>query len=95
MPHYYKPHTKEWFAALNKVNPQQASQTEQIIKLAGSKNVCSVCGDEESREYQILKMKFARDVVASIRLCDDCRQIRGDTMGENFVPLSEGDATSN
>jgi hypothetical protein len=94
MPHYLKPHTKEWFAALKKVNPQQAAHTERIIQLAGSSDVCSVCGDEDSSEYQILKMKFDRDVVATIRLCDDCRSIRM-RKGEDFVPLTEGENSKN
>ena len=95
MPHYLKPHTKEWFAALKKVNPQQAAQTEQIIGLAGSSAVCSVCGDKESRDYQILKMKFDRDVVATIRLCDDCREIRKMGMGEDYAPITAGKDANN
>lgn len=90
MPHYLKPHTEEWFSALKKVNPQQEAQTARIVKLAGSSNVCSICGDEESREYQILKMKFSPDVVATIRLCGDCCEIRKISMGEDYAPIVAG-----
>jgi len=41
---YLKPHSPEWFAALEKVNPTQAAQTTQILSLAGRDDVCSICG---------------------------------------------------
>ncbi len=87
MPHYHKPHTDGWFAALQKANPQQAAHTLQIIKLAGSKEVCSVCGDKPASDYEILKMSFYPGVVATIRLCDDCHDLRKAGMQEDYKKL--------
>src|SRR5690606_27946673 len=95
MPHYHRPHSSEWFEALLEANPQQAQHTAQIVKLAGREDVCSVCGDIESQEYQILKMQFAPGVVASIRLCQDCKSIREGGFGEDFIPLHEEDDKKN
>lgn len=95
MTHYLKPHTAEWFAALRKFNPKQAAHAQQIIQLAGSPEVCSVCGDRGAKDYQILRQKFDNDMVATIRLCDDCRNIRRVTMSEDYISLSAGEGTTN
>ena len=89
MPHFHKPHSSEWFETLLRANPGQAQHTAQIIKLAGRNDICSVCGDVESGEYQILKMEFAPGVLATIRLCDDCKGIREQGLGESFIPLRD------
>ncbi len=90
MPHFHKPHSSEWFETLLRTNPAQAQHTAQIIKLAGRNDICSVCGDVESSEYQILKVEFAQGVLATIRLCDDCKGIRAQGLGESFIPLRDG-----
>ena len=53
MPSYSEPHSQEWFAALQKFNPQQAAMTSKIIELAGRLDVCSICGDEQSIVYTL------------------------------------------
>lgn len=83
-----KPHSQEWFSELEKVNPGQAAQTRQIIQMAGSNDVCSICGDEESNDY---KLDSEDTNVSSLRLCDDCLGIRKSMHGENFVPLQSSD----
>ena len=83
---YPKPDSDEWFAALRKFNPQQAAQTEQIIKLAGNDRVCSVCGDDPATDYRLVG-DLPADAVGTLRLCDDCRRIRGVGYGEEYEPL--------
>ncbi len=82
------PHSKEWFVALAKSNPQEATHTKQIIKSAGTPEVCSECGDAPAGDYEITNKWFATDTLATVRLCDDCLSIRATTQGEQFIPLS-------
>ncbi len=42
MTSYLNPHTREWFAELEKTNPLQAVQTRTIIQTAGRDDVCSI-----------------------------------------------------
>ena len=81
------PHTAEWFTALESCNAMQAAQTRQIIKLAGKSDVCSVCGDAPATDYKVDGAIFALDVGATVRLCDDCREIRKSSQGESFRKL--------
>jgi hypothetical protein len=84
---YPKPHSAEWFTALQGFNPQQAAATRQVLKSAGREDVCSVCGDDPASELKIFGDKLPANAVASIRLCDDCRRLRGSMHGENYEPL--------
>ena len=77
-----KPHSPAWFAALSKQNPQQAQHTRRIVELAGSAEVCSVCGDDPAQDYRVASANSG--AIDTIRLCDDCRAIR----------LNMGDATT-
>ena len=88
MANFLKPHTDEWFEALEKQNPAQAAQTKQLISLAGSKDVCSICGDEESKDYKLEGSQAAPGAAVSLRLCNDCLHIRKHVEGENFVPFT-------
>jgi hypothetical protein len=88
MSDYLKPHTPEWFAALKKTNPKQAIQTETILSAAGSKDVCSICGDEDSSDYRLAGDQAVVGVVSTLRLCKDCLGIRRSMHHENFVPLA-------
>ena len=38
------PHSENWFKALEKISPQQAAYTRQIVELVGDVEVCGVCG---------------------------------------------------
>lgn len=87
MSNYLKPHSPEWFAALEKVNPNQAAQTKQILSLAGRDDVCSICGDDPAEDYKLMSEQMISGVVATLRLCDDCLNIRRNMHGENFVPF--------
>jgi hypothetical protein len=81
-------HSKEWFAALAKLDPQQAAQTKQIVKSAGSPEVCSLCGEHPASDYEVTSKWFDENTPVTLRLCDDCLSIRATTEGERLVPLS-------
>ena len=82
------PHSKEWFAAIAKVNPQEAAHTKQVIKAAGTPEVCSECGGTPAVDYEITNKWFAPDIFATVRLCEDCMSTRATGEGEHFVPLA-------
>lgn len=84
---YLKPHSPEWFDALDKSNPKQAAQTRQILCAAGRDDVCSVCGDQPALDYTLVSEQAAASDVSTLKLCADCLVIRRDVHGENFVLL--------
>lgn len=83
---YPKPHSKEWFTALEAFNPRQAAMTRIAISKAGRDDVCSICGDDPATDYKFVDATIPKNAVATLRLCDDCRQIRLRD-GEKFAPL--------
>ena len=85
---HLKPHTSEWFKALETLNPRQASHTKHILSLAVSDAVCSICGDESNRDYKLVNQEAAHWPVSTMRLCDDCLEVRRTMHGENFVPVA-------
>jgi hypothetical protein len=87
MPLYLKPHSPEWFAALEAFDPVQAAQTHQILSLAGRDDVCSVCGDDPAKDYKLVAEGLDSKAVATIRLCDDCFKIRGMIDDGPYLPL--------
>jgi hypothetical protein len=87
MPLYPEPHSGEWLAALEAFDPAQAAHTRQIIKSAGRKDVCSICGDDPAADFKIVQENLPGNAVASIRLCGDCRAIRSAMHGERYEPL--------
>jgi hypothetical protein len=73
--------------ALDSFDPAQAAHTRQIIKSAGRKDVCSICGDDPAEDFRIVRENLPVSAVASIRLCGDCRNMRGAMYGESYEPL--------
>jgi hypothetical protein len=94
MPLHLKPNSEAWLTALAKIDPGQAAHARQIIKSAGSIEICSICGDSPSQDYQLVGIKLDEDAVATIRLCKDCLTIRRNTQGEEFIPFSSGTDSS-
>jgi hypothetical protein len=86
VPLFPKPHSPEWFAALEAFNPQQAAHTQQIVKLAGSSDVCSVCGDDPASAYKLTAPNMPAKAVGTIKLCADCLKLRS-AAGESFAPF--------
>jgi hypothetical protein len=84
---YLKPHSPEWFDVLEKSNPKQAAQTRQIVSASGREDVCSICGDMPALDYTLVAEQAASSAVSTLRLCQDCLDIRRAEYRENFVLL--------
>lgn len=84
---YLEPHSTEWFSTLDAFQPTQAAHTRQILKAAGRKDVCSICGDDPAEDFKIVEEKLAANAVASIRLCAGCRRLRQAMHAETYEPL--------
>lgn len=84
---YHRPHSDEWFQALEACNPVQAEVTRRTIAVAGRDDVCSICGDQPANDYQVTGEDLDDDAVATIRLCADCRGIREQMYSERFDPM--------
>ena len=89
MPNYLKPHTAAWFDALEKQNPKLANQTREVISKAGNNEVCSICGDEPAKDYQLQSEQVTTEMVETLKLCDDCLEIRKSMTGGGFQPLTD------
>lgn len=85
---HLSPHSKEWFEALGRLDPQQAAATKKMVKSAGSEHVCSLCGDRPASDYEVADKWFNADSPVTFRLCEDCLSIRATNEGERLVPLS-------
>jgi hypothetical protein len=89
MANYLKPHSAEWFAALDKVNPVQAGQTREILSLAGRDDVCSICGGHPAADYRLPEDQTTSASANTLRLCQDCVNIRREIHGEKLLPLGD------
>jgi hypothetical protein len=85
---HLRPHSKEWFAALTKLDPQQTNATRKMVKSAGSEDVCSMCGDRPASDYEVADKWFDADTPVTYRLCEDCLSIRATNEGERLLPLA-------
>lgn len=70
MKNVLKPHTSRWFDSLRKYNPVQASHTRMVLKLARTKDACSMCGASPCGDYAIGKTPRL-----TMRLCEICRKM--------------------
>lgn len=82
-----RPHSPEWFNALEIWNPKQAAMTKYITEQMGSHDVCSICGDDPAKDYRLPATHRPLGAVDTLRLCDDCLRIRRG-MGEPYDLLS-------
>ena len=89
MPFYFEPHTVEWFEALEAFDPSKAAITRMVVERLGSLDVCSICGDDPARDYQLIDRFMQRNAVATIRLCDDCLRIKRKVHKERFIPYRQ------
>ena len=86
-----RPHTAQWFAALEPWDPHQAGFTRSVIETAGSSEVCSICGDYPASVYRLGESDRPPYGVDTFRLCRDCFGTRTDT-GQHLDFLPEGSA---
>jgi hypothetical protein len=84
---YARPHSKEWFSALEKSDPGHAAHTRMIIKAQDNAEICSVCGAEDSCDFKIVHPVPAEHAVGTIRLCDQCRHTLEQRKGQSFAPF--------
>jgi hypothetical protein len=83
---YLEPHTPEWFIALDTFDLLKAAVTRQILKSAGRNDVCGICGGDPAADFRILGKSQSASTVATIRLCQDCRVMRG-MNGDVYEPF--------
>jgi hypothetical protein len=78
------PNSASWLASVEKLDFQKAAHTREVVRLAKSEAVCSICGDEPAADYVL--EGGAEGIV--LRLCEDCVTIRGEA-GEAFLPVGD------
>lgn len=83
---YLRPHSEEWFKALECSNAGQAHQTKAAIEKTGNRDICGMCGARPARDYKMIGSDLPKYAVATVRLCEDCHHIRRNS-GENFAPF--------
>lgn len=81
-----KPHTEEWFAALQLRNPNQAAMVRATLAAAGTTEVCSICGDDPATDVRLVEDGISVQDSLTFKLCDDCREIRS-AVGEQLEPV--------
>jgi len=91
MPLYFKPHTPEWFRALEANDPGKAQISKMAIEFAGHAEVCSLCGDSPAEDYELIDLDMEADAVATIRLCDVCLGIKTQLYKEILIPFMPRD----
>ena len=80
------PHTSKWFSPFAHWSPAQAAMTRHVVEAAGNLEICSICGDDPAADYRLPVDQRSPAGVDTLRLCDDCCQIR-EMGGEAFEPL--------
>nr|WP_082490298.1 YiiX/YebB-like N1pC/P60 family cysteine hydrolase [Methylobacterium sp. Leaf122] len=84
-----EPHTPSWWSVVDRVDPALAALSRQAVAKEGGIDVCSICGDRPAFRYRVVNGADAMPGVPSLRLCDDCTEIRRG-MGTELMPfLSE------
>lgn len=71
---HLRPHTPKWFQSLREWDPKQAAMVEAAIAVAGSVEICSICGDDPAHDYVVVNRPPAGP--GTIRLCDFCFGLR-------------------
>lgn len=82
-----KPHSPEWFAALERTNPAQGARTREALAQSGLCDGCSVCGDGPATDCVKVDPKPDAGMVATLRLCDDCRTVLIISRNETYAPV--------
>ncbi len=84
-----EPHTPYWWSVIDRVEPQLAALCRHAVASEGSANVCTSCGDQPASSYRLVNGAETMPGVPSLRLCDDCIEIRRG-MGNVLVPFLSG-----
>lgn len=71
-----QPHSEQWYLIVDRVEPNLAALTRLNVKAEGQVEVCSSCGDQPSASYRVVNGAQSMPGVPSLRLCNDCLEIR-------------------
>jgi hypothetical protein len=82
-----RPHTPEWFAALDVWDPLQAAMPRVAVRNATQPEVCSVCGDDPAADYRLHRRIRPPAGIDTLRLCEDCVKHRL-AFGGVYLPLT-------
>lgn len=85
---YLEPNTVEWLDALAAGDPVQAVRTRRIIAVAGSCDVCSLCGARPASDYWVVARKTDPSPVPTLRLCVECVGVRTMIYEQKLVPVN-------
>lgn len=78
-----EPHSREWFAKLQSINPAQAAMTRQMIQLSGTPHCCGICGEtDDVQDY-----KLVSDPTMTARFCNDCVENQKRMYGLSVDPI--------
>lgn len=83
---YLRPHSEEWFQAMECSDAKQAYSIKAAIEQYGSPEICSVCGDSQASDYKMVDANLPKYAVATLRLCEHCHYIRRNS-GDNYTPF--------
>lgn len=81
-----EPHSAYWYSIIDRVEPRLAALSRIVVDAEGSVDVCSSCGDQPARPYRLANSAETMPGVPSLRLCDECVEIRRD-MNNVLVPF--------
>ncbi|MGY4430661.1 hypothetical protein ACVWWO_003138 [Bradyrhizobium sp. F1.13.1] len=84
-----EPHTPYWCSVIDRVEPRLAALSRHAVSSEDSTDVCSSCGDHPAYPYRLVNGAEAMPGVPSLRLCDDCIEIRRG-MGDVLMPFLSG-----
>ncbi|WP_316214828.1 YiiX/YebB-like N1pC/P60 family cysteine hydrolase [Bradyrhizobium sp. SZCCHNR2035] len=79
-----QPHSPDWFSSMESWDPVKAAVTRFVIKQESREDVCSICGDDPAADYRLEKGFRPPGGPDTLRLCDDCLEIRR-SMGDPFT----------
>ena len=83
-----RPHTQEWFETLRQLNPSEVLRLEELFALAGSRDVCGVCGSQKAADYERLGLPQG-NCPGTFKLCTDCVDIQQALHGFSYSPMMD------
>ncbi|WP_194456388.1 YiiX/YebB-like N1pC/P60 family cysteine hydrolase [Bradyrhizobium sp. CCBAU 53421] len=81
-----EPHTEYWWSLIDRVEPKLAVLSRHAVSVEGRTDICSTCGDDPAKPYRVVNGAEHMPGVPSLRLCDDCLEIRRG-MGHVLMPF--------
>lgn len=81
-----EPHSEYWYSIIDIVEPKLATISRHAILSEHRIDVCSSCGDYPAQSYRLVNGVETMPGVPSLRLCDDCIDIRRN-MGNQLLPF--------